>query len=182
MALFVANNGQLQTIKGIYKGLGKNLLLPSGINYGSYVVQDETFMGNRVVKLTPSGWQTIYFTVSNITPDTDYTFSIYTKSSFNYGSYPYFRFSIIEYDSDNVQKVIYELPSNVQTNFIKRTLDWIRFSYSFRVSNTGVKIRIQFGNHGWNSNSVICYASTPKIEEGTVATEWVPAQGTNTPY
>ena len=181
MAIYVANNGQLQTVKGVYKVIGRNLLLPSGINYGSYVVQDETFMNNRVVKLLYN-WQSVYFTVSNITPDTDYTFSIYTKSTFNYGSYPYFQFSIIEYDSDNVQKVIYKLPGDVQTRFITMTLDWIRFSYTFRVSNTGVKIRIQFGNHGWNRSSIICYASTPKVEEGTVATEWVPAQGIDTPY
>lgn len=182
MAIYVAKNGSLQTIKGLYKGLGKNLLLPSGINYGSYVVQDETFMGNRVVKLIPNGWQTVYFDVSNITPDTDYTFSIYTRTQFTSGSTPYFIFEIGEYDSDNVKKVIYALPAAVFTYFIKASNYWRRFSYTFRVSSTAVKIRIAFGNHGWNAQSNIVYASTPKIEEGTTATEWVPAQGTNTQY
>lgn len=182
MALFIANNGQLQTVKGLYKGLGRNLLLPSGINYGSYVIQDETFMGNRVVKLTYD-WETVNFTVSNINPDTDYTFSIYTRIQGGSPGYiPYFIFEIDEYDSDNVKKAIYHLRQDVQTNFIAKTNYFKRFSYSFRVSSTAVKVSIKFGNHGWNNSSIICYASTPKVEEGTVATEWVPAQGTNTPY
>lgn len=182
MAIYVANNGQLQTVKGIYKGIGRNLLLPSGINYGSYVVQGETFMENRVVKLIPYGWPCIYFTVSNITSNTDYTFSIYTRTTFTHAATPYFIFVIEEYDSDNVKKVIYQLPGDIQTSFIKSSKDFQRFSYTFRVSSTAVKIRIKFGNHGWNAQENIVYASTPKVEEGTVATEWVPAQGTNIPY
>lgn len=179
MAIYVANNGQLQTIKGIYKGLGKNLLTPSGINYGSYVVQGETFMGNRVVKLIPYGWQTIYFTVTDIVPDNDYTFSIYTRCTNT--DTPYFSFRVCEYDNNNTEKIIYQTPSNVFSRFIKGP-NWYRFTYTFRVSSTAVKVVITYGNHGWNNNDINVYASTPKVEEGTVATEWVPAQGTNTPY
>lgn len=182
MALFIANNGQLQTIKRIYKGLGRNLLLPSGINYNRTTVQDETFMGNRVVRMTPNGWQRVVLTVSNITPDTDYTFSIYYRTTIPTGYVPWFWFIINEYDSDNAVKVIYQLPTNEQTNVIKNSPDWCRFFHTFKTSSTGVKIQIDFGNHGWNSQERIVYASTPKVEEGTVATEWVPAQGTNTPY